>query len=463
MATTMLGHMKASAGEPGRHLKNSIAYILNPEKTANGKYTGAGNCLLSTAYSTMIDTKKLFGKTNGRQGYHFVLSFAENDILDEKLCMQIVEEFADAYLGENYEYVYAVHNNTEHMHAHLVFNSLDRYSGKKYRYEKGDWAKTIQPITNRLCKKYGLSEIAFETKDGFYKTKRERILEQVEQIKFASSSFFDFIKNLEAAGYAVAKSKKYLSVQPDGKGAKYRVGLKDSFADYFLRKLPDPEEKADPAFLKMPDVSDIRYPEPEMYYSWQKQKKDKRTDADKSAWKYKKQLADLKKIQQQIDYLAGSGIKSMDDLLRREAALKLVNEGLLKERHKIYRERYPYKDMLAILEKMQSLEKFEAAYQNGLPYETEHRGWENCTELLKNLGYTYVEGIKIQTSFTSRLADIKEKRRMIGAEKKLLNQIRYQSMEREKQKETIEENQKNKGEKGGNQCSVNKIKSRKQD
>ena len=28
--------------------------------------------------------------------------------------------------------------------------------GKKYRYEKGDWAKYIQPITNKLCQEYGL-------------------------------------------------------------------------------------------------------------------------------------------------------------------------------------------------------------------------------------------------------------------------------------------------------------------
>ena len=31
--------------------------------------------------------------------------------------------------------------------------------GKKYRYEKGDWAKYIQPITNKLCQEYGLSII----------------------------------------------------------------------------------------------------------------------------------------------------------------------------------------------------------------------------------------------------------------------------------------------------------------
>jgi hypothetical protein len=43
-----------------------------------------------------------------------------------------------------------------------VFNSVSFVDGKKYRYEKGDWAKYIQPITNRLCEEYGLSIIDVE-------------------------------------------------------------------------------------------------------------------------------------------------------------------------------------------------------------------------------------------------------------------------------------------------------------
>lgn len=52
-----------------------------------------------------------------------------------------------------------VHDNTAHVHSHIVFNSVSFVDGKKYRYEKGDWAKYIQPITNKLCQEYGLSII----------------------------------------------------------------------------------------------------------------------------------------------------------------------------------------------------------------------------------------------------------------------------------------------------------------
>ena len=67
------------------------------------------------------------------------------------------------YLGDAYEAVYAVHDNTDNIHSHIVFNSVNRMTGKKFRYQKGDWGKYIQPIVNRLCEEYGLSTIEIET------------------------------------------------------------------------------------------------------------------------------------------------------------------------------------------------------------------------------------------------------------------------------------------------------------
>ena len=64
---------------------------------------------------------------------------------------EITRRFVEEYLGKSYEAVYVVHDNTAHVHSHIVFNSVSFVDGKKYRYEKGDWAKYIQPITNNLC------------------------------------------------------------------------------------------------------------------------------------------------------------------------------------------------------------------------------------------------------------------------------------------------------------------------
>lgn len=49
---------------------------------------------------------------------------------------EITRRFVEEYLGKSYEAVYVVHDNTAHVHSHIVFNSVSFVDGKKYRYEK---------------------------------------------------------------------------------------------------------------------------------------------------------------------------------------------------------------------------------------------------------------------------------------------------------------------------------------
>lgn len=91
----------------------------------------------------MINTKKKFGKEWGRQGYHFVVSFSENNTVNPEDALKIMDEIQKEYLQDNYECVYAVHTDTEHLHGHLIFNFIDRFESKKYHYKKGDWEKTF--------------------------------------------------------------------------------------------------------------------------------------------------------------------------------------------------------------------------------------------------------------------------------------------------------------------------------
>lgn len=156
MAITKLGHQKAKP-----HLKNAIDYITAFKKTDGGQWIGCRNCL--NPYEDFIKTKKAFHKEGGRQGYHVIISFsdADQEKVNPELTMQIMEEFASLYIPD-YEAVYAAHTDTEHIHGHLIFNSIDMIYGKKYHYANGDWAKDVQPITNALCEKYGLETIRIE-------------------------------------------------------------------------------------------------------------------------------------------------------------------------------------------------------------------------------------------------------------------------------------------------------------
>lgn len=159
MAISKILNMKDCGGHfHGKHLKRALDYVMNPDKTQDGRLVGAINCQVDTAFEQMKETKRNFGKIDKRQGYHIILSFKENEV-NPDTAFEITQKFVEEYLGKSYEAVFVVHDNTAHVHSHIVFNSVSFVDGKKYRYEKGDWAKYIQPITNRLCQEYGLSII----------------------------------------------------------------------------------------------------------------------------------------------------------------------------------------------------------------------------------------------------------------------------------------------------------------
>ncbi|MCB2360922.1 relaxase/mobilization nuclease domain-containing protein [Clostridium estertheticum] len=79
----------------------------------------------------MVGTKELYGKTGGRQGYHIVISCPPGEGTPEQL-LALMKEFAHEFLGDDYEAVYSVHVDKEHCHGHLVFNSVNMDTGKKY-------------------------------------------------------------------------------------------------------------------------------------------------------------------------------------------------------------------------------------------------------------------------------------------------------------------------------------------
>ena len=159
MAITKITNIgeNSGAGSRAAHLKNALKYIMNPKKTEGMTLVGS-NCGTDPqeCFERMMETKEIYGKTGGRQGYHIVISFKPGEC-NEETAMVIARDFCDQYLAGDYDYAFAVHNDQAHMHIHIVFNSVNRSNTLKYHYSNGDWEKSIQPITDELCRKYGLS------------------------------------------------------------------------------------------------------------------------------------------------------------------------------------------------------------------------------------------------------------------------------------------------------------------
>lgn len=129
-----------------RHCEKAIEYILDGEKTKGGFLAG-GNCGATpeAAYGAMMDTKMLYGKNWDRQGYHFVLSFPPGEVTAEK-AMELMNRFCERYFGEEYDYVTAAHDNQEHKHGHIIFNSVSRDGAFGYAIDNRP-----SPCMTRAC------------------------------------------------------------------------------------------------------------------------------------------------------------------------------------------------------------------------------------------------------------------------------------------------------------------------
>lgn len=108
-------------------LESAVDYICNPVKA--GLQT-AINCGLETAFQEMQATKRRWNKCGGILGYHIVHSYAPGEAAPEQ-AHEAGVEFAKRLLGSQYEAVICTHVDREHLHCHIVFNSVSFLNGKK--------------------------------------------------------------------------------------------------------------------------------------------------------------------------------------------------------------------------------------------------------------------------------------------------------------------------------------------
>ena len=227
MAITKILNIKETSGNPGRHLYNSVRYIMNPEKTGDGLLVG-GNAGSEPweVYSTMLDTKNAWGKTLGRQGYHFVISWKPGEA-DEQRAYAVAREFCEEYLGDSYDYVFAIHNDQGHMHGHIVFNSVNRDNGYKYRYEKGDWERHIQPVTDKVCERHGLPRLEYD-----YGNRRGRSYAQWAAERDGKPVWKKIIRADIDAALARTRSEDEFLERMKGQGYEVRVGSSRKHGEY---------------------------------------------------------------------------------------------------------------------------------------------------------------------------------------------------------------------------------------
>ena len=353
MAITKILNIKESEGRnPASHLKNALEYIQNPDKTEECVLVGGINCLPDTAFEQMEETKNIFHKTGKRQGYHVIISFSPEEKVTAEQAMYVLEHFAKDVLGDDYEVVYAVHTDREHMHGHLIWNSVSMTTGKKYNSPKSNWKNHLQPITNKYCDELGLSIMPAEysrnpkniSRDKWERemSMKEIILRDAKMCAYAAGNVEHFKYLMKRLGY-VFKKDAWMEVQAPGFRYYHKLAKMDEmFSEDMLRHYVDMPWMSKPYFYS----SDIRGLHRAKLSPYQKRFYSKlyrlRIVEQKrfivGGAKYTEDLKRFHRLQDEYLLLVNNDIKSVVDLVDFISEQEEKIQQIEDRQHEIYRE-----------------------------------------------------------------------------------------------------------------------------
>lgn len=129
-------------------------YMFNSSKMLSG-YRG-GIAVTEDFLGSMNQIATKFDKTTGVQLRHFVLSFTPDELNDPEEVNKIACHIT-RFIGKDYQAVFSVHENTENLHIHFMFNAISYRDGHRYRGTKKEYYDLINFIKSALRQYYGLN------------------------------------------------------------------------------------------------------------------------------------------------------------------------------------------------------------------------------------------------------------------------------------------------------------------
>ncbi len=147
-----------------------IKYILNPDKTKNLALVsdyGMRNFLDFPSYDEMVqmyhenfisnDTlynfrhARLEEKQRKIHAHHIIQSFSPDDHLTPEQINRIGYETAKELTGGRFRFIVATHMDKDHIHNHIILNSIDQNSDKKFLWDYKS-ERNLRMVSDRLSK-----------------------------------------------------------------------------------------------------------------------------------------------------------------------------------------------------------------------------------------------------------------------------------------------------------------------
>lgn len=264
------------------NLKRVINYLSQESKT-NEELTSGKDCSNNSklAFQEMTNTKEMFNKTDGRQYKHFVQSFDPSDkIVTATKAHEIGKKMAELEHFKGFEVLIFTHTDKDHIHNHIIVNSVSFETGKKYQQSAND-LENLKKASDKLCIENNLKTITGEEKGknelSIYDINEYKIAEKGESWKIQlrntidealqqSKSKNEFIEYMQDMGYKVnwAENRKNITYETQ-EGFKCRDNklhgtqyLKTNMEEHFKRELEKLKEKKEKLQKELDKLKNVR-------------------------------------------------------------------------------------------------------------------------------------------------------------------------------------------------------------
>ena len=255
MAATWIKPIHASNGKSDAEaIKDTLDYVQDPKKTQDCVMVGSYQCDPLTADLEFSDAKQDYFLNTGRKPdgdiliYHVRQSFKPGEITPEA-AQEMGRLLAMELTGGNHSFVIATHDNTRHVHNHIIINAVNLNCDGKYRNKLKSY-KELAKISDRICaahkfsvideRGFGTGKYKFEEKKP---THREILVAYIDEALAAMPKNFDeFLQRLADAGCKIKKRGKTISVRPPSGAERFfrfrtgKSGLPDGYGEESLRE-----------------------------------------------------------------------------------------------------------------------------------------------------------------------------------------------------------------------------------
>lgn len=245
-------------------MRNVLEYVLRDEKVKQGYVEISGPYSGETinydeVYRSWLAEKKLWNKDSGRMYAHNIISFHKDEHVTPEQVLEIGKEFGERFFS-GHQYVIGVHQDKDHLHCHIVTNSVSYIDGMKLHQTKRDLERQKE-FTNNLCLERGLTiaekghhfdgsvieqgEITAWSKDKYNllinDAKKSFVAEcaiAITEVVPQSTNREEFISGMEERGWSVQweDSRKHIVFQNE-EGKKVRdTNIEKTFAGMEVNK-----------------------------------------------------------------------------------------------------------------------------------------------------------------------------------------------------------------------------------